>query len=120
GVGKSTLLKIIANLMPVYKGSVLIDGLVPAEAIRQRIIGIKFQKPGLLPWLDVFGNLSLPLELAGMVDDKRVDELLELVGLQNVKNFPTSHLSGGMEQLVSILRSLVLNPRLLLLDEPFS
>ncbi|MDD5696372.1 MAG: ATP-binding cassette domain-containing protein [Candidatus Pacebacteria bacterium] len=120
GVGKSTLLKIIAGLMPIYNGSILIGGLTPKEAIKRRIVGIKFQKSNLLPWRSVLENLLLPLELAGINDKDRAFQLLRLVNLEVISDLRVSQLSGGTEQLISILRSLVLNPELLLLDEPFS
>jgi len=120
GVGKSTLLKIIAGLMPIYNGSILIGGLTPKEAIKRRIVGIKFQKSNLLPWRSVLENLLLPLELAGINDKDRAFQLLRLVNLEVISDLRVSQLSGGTEQLISILRSLVLSPELLLLDEPFS
>lgn len=120
GVGKSTLLKIIAGLMPIYKGSILIDGFTPKVAIEKRIIGVKFQKSNLLLWRNVIENLLLPLELAEMANKDKAYQLLDLVNLKSISHYRISQISGGMEQLISILRSLVLDPELLLLDEPFS
>jgi len=120
GVGKSTLLKIIAGIMPIQEGSIIVDGLAPKEALAQRMIGIKFQKSNLLPWRNVLNNLLLPLELSGINDNDRALELLELVDLKPISDLSISQISGGTEQLLSILRCLMLDPELLLLDEPFS
>lgn len=120
GVGKSTLLKIIAGIMPIQEGSITLNGLSPKEALTKRMVGIKFQKSNLLPWRNVLENLLLPLELSGINDDDRAYELLELVNLKSISNLSISQISGGTEQLLSILRCLILDPELLLLDEPFS
>lgn len=119
GSGKTTLLRVIAGLNDGYKGSVLIDGVSPAAARRSRRIGMSFQQPSLLPWRNVLGNVMLPFEIIGQHDDIRAKELISLAGLSGAQDKQVHQLSGGMRQLVAIIRSLALNPDILLLDEPF-
>ncbi|MCC7547988.1 MAG: ABC transporter ATP-binding protein [Burkholderiales bacterium] len=78
-----------------------------------------FQQPTLMPWASVARNVRLPLDLAGMNAGTRVDEALDLVGLADFANAYPRQLSGGMQMRVSIARALVIEPRLLLMDEPF-
>ncbi len=90
-------------------------------ARRRRLLGFVFQDPVLLPWLDVLGNVRLPLEVArdrgGAHDDP--GDLLRLVGLSGFEHARSWQLSGGMKQRAAIARALVLRPKVLLLDEPF-
>jgi NitT/TauT family transport system ATP-binding protein len=120
GCGKSTLLRILAGLRTPGAGEALLDGQPISQA--QRRIGIVFQKANLLPWRTVYGNLSLPLELAGMLAperDQRTLAMLELIGLEEFADTYPASLSGGMAQRVAIGRALIHDPQVLLLDEPF-
>ena len=121
GCGKSTFLRVASGLLAPAAGSVTLDdapitGPDPA-------IGLVFQEPRLLPWRSVAGNVTYPLELAGWPSERRavrLGELLDLVGLADARDLRPSQLSGGMRQRAAIARALALQPRLLLLDEPFS
>ena len=87
-------------------------------------VGIVFQKPTLLPWLTVRKNVLFPLKHKfgryGAADEKRADELLAMAGLEAFAEKMPDELSGGMQQRVGIVRALLLNPDILLMDEPFS
>src|SRR6267143_205329 len=120
GCGKTTLLKILAGLLPRSAGSVTLRGrLVDGPS---RDIGIVFQDPVLLPWRTVFDNVMLPVQVLGLdraVYGDRARRLLTLVGLTGFEDKYPHELSGGMRQRVAIARSLVHDPSLLLMDEPF-
>lgn len=120
GCGKSTALRLAAGLERPTAGDLTIGDSTPAELVASRQLGVAFQDNALLPWLSVRKNVELPYKLAGRrPDPQRVDELVELVGLSDFAGHRPRQLSGGMRQRVSIARSLVLSPRVLLLDEPF-
>jgi NitT/TauT family transport system ATP-binding protein len=121
GCGKSTILKLVAGLAPVSSGTLLVDGMTPANA--REIVSFIFQDPTLLPWRTVAKNVGLALELDHFPRDARqakIDGLLELVGLSHVAKSYPRQLSGGMKMRVSIARALASKPRILLMDEPFA
>ena len=121
GCGKSTLLRVLAGLIPPDAGSVTIDG-DPVTGPDERV-GLVFQEPRLLAWRTAEQNVRFPLELAGWSaerQERRAEDLLALVGLREFAAAKPSTLSGGTRQRVSIARALALEPRVLLLDEPFS
>jgi NitT/TauT family transport system ATP-binding protein len=120
GCGKSTLLKIIAGIEPLSSGTVVYRG----QAVKrpQRGMGVVFQTPVLLPWLNVLENVLLPirvLRLPRAPAEERARELIALVGLAGFEGKYPLELSGGMQQRVGIARSLIHDPGLLLMDEPF-
>jgi NitT/TauT family transport system ATP-binding protein len=120
GCGKSTLLRIVAGLLRHTGGSVSLDGREVTGA--QTDLGIVFQSPVLLEWRNVLDNVLLQLELRGL-DPKaylaRAHELLAKVGLAEFHDRMPRELSGGMRQRAAIVRALIHDPPLLLMDEPF-
>ncbi|MGE3968644.1 MAG: ABC transporter ATP-binding protein [Dongiaceae bacterium] len=123
GCGKSTIMSIVAGLLEPSTGEVLIDGHPPARAREAHELGIVFQQPVLLPWRTIRANCRLLLEVAGLRSaetETRIQELLELVGLQDFADLHPNQLSGGMRQRAAIARALCLDPLLLLMDEPFA
>jgi NitT/TauT family transport system ATP-binding protein len=121
GCGKSTLLRVLAGLIPPDAGGVTIDG-DPVTGPDERV-GLVFQEPRLLAWRTAEQNVRFPMELAGWSMERqraRSEDLLALVGLREFAAAKPSTLSGGTRQRVAIARALALEPRLLLLDEPFS
>ena len=120
GSGKSTLLRLIAGLLAPDEGTVEVgDRIVDGPDPR---VGLVFQEPRLLPWRNALDNVAYPQELAGRprVDrEARARELMSLVGLAGFEEALPAQLSGGMAQRVALARALTLEPRVLLLDEPF-
>lgn len=121
GSGKSTLLNLAAGFLTSDSGRVLFDGSPVAGPGPDR--GVVFQDPTLFPWLTVAGNVAFGLRSKGL--DKReirarVQQALQLVGLEGVDRHYPHTLSGGMRQRAALARVLVLEPRALLMDEPFS
>lgn len=122
GCGKSTLLRLLSGLMVPTEGQVC--------AFNQRVteprddIGIVFQKPNLLPWLSILDNVLFPLKhkhnFVGDKDRKIASELIDMVGLSDFLSQRPDELSGGMQQRIGIARALLLDPDILIMDEPFS
>ncbi len=120
GCGKSTLLRLMAGVAPVSSGEIRMAGNRVNGPVRG--LGMVFQTPVLLEWRDVLGNVLLPLEImrtTGQDARRRAHELIEMVGLADFKRRLPWELSGGMQQRVAICRALVINPPILLMDEPF-
>jgi NitT/TauT family transport system ATP-binding protein len=120
GCGKTTLLRLAAGLVPVsggtvfYKGS-KVDGLNTS-------VGFVTQDSNLFPWLTALGNVEFPLAIRGMPHAERMEKArywLRLVGLEGFEDHYPSQLSGGMQKRVSIVRTLIYEPSVVLLDEPF-
>lgn len=122
GCGKSTLLECLAGLSSPSAGTVEFEG----QQVRGRVpdgVGVVFQVDASFPWLTVWDNVAFGLKRSKSVDDgeisKRVDYALGFMGLGGFKHAFPAQLSGGMRQRVCIARTLVMQPRLILLDEPF-
>jgi thiamine transport system ATP-binding protein len=122
GCGKTTLLRAIAGLQPLASGRICWDGDdLAAVPPHQRRFGLMFQEYALFPHRDVAGNVAFGLRMAGVGGDerrRRVDEVLELVGLVDLRDRRVAGLSGGEQQRVALARALAVEPRLLMLDEP--
>ena len=120
GCGKSTLMEIVGGLTALSGGEVLID----EEPVRgpHPAVGLVFQQESAFPWRTVLENAEFGLEMHGVGKDERRErsrELVELVGLKGFEDRYPGELSGGMRQRVAIARTLVMNPEVLLMDEPF-
>ncbi|MEY8394818.1 ABC transporter ATP-binding protein [Lachnospiraceae bacterium 45-P1] len=121
GCGKSTLLSLICGLLKPDSGQILLDGRNVSGGDTR--IGYMLQKDHLFQWRTIFSNACLGLEIQKKLDEphkKKVEELLLAYGLQNFADARPSELSGGMRQRAALIRTLALEPDLLLLDEPFS
>jgi NitT/TauT family transport system ATP-binding protein len=120
GCGKSTLLRIVAGLRPASEGAVRVGGNIVRAPIAD--VGMVFQAPILLKWRSIVQNVLLPAELAGKEPRTlraRAGQLLDMAGLKGFGNKLPRELSGGMQQRAALCRALLLDPPLLLMDEPF-
>jgi len=120
GCGKSTLLRIVAGLLKPTGGTVSVGGSPVQGPVKG--IGFVFQKPVLFDWYKVLANILAPVELAGLRKRDYLDKAYELIRLVKLEGFEDKYpkeLSGGMQQRVSIARALILDPEILIMDEPF-
>jgi putative spermidine/putrescine transport system ATP-binding protein len=124
GCGKSTLLRLIAGFEQPEQGSISVDGQdITALPPNRRPTGMVFQSHALWPHMDVFGNIAFGLKLRRVSKPtivRTVFDALDLVGLSSLGSRKPFELSGGQQQRVAIARCLVLEPKILLMDEPFS
>ena len=121
GCGKTTVANLMAGLLPCSEGSVTIDG-VPADPRRHELAFV-FQEPSLWPWRTVRNNIRIGLEIKRVPPheiDRRVTEMVELVGLEGFEDYYPYQISGGMKQRVAIARAFAVDADLILMDEPFA
>ena len=121
GCGKTTLLQLLGGLMNIFSGEILLSGR-PMSGPHPDI-SMVFQKPNLMPWRTVLYNVMLPLRITGVPiaeAKERARRMLHRMGLEAFSNAYPKALSGGMAQRTAVARALVVRPRILLLDEPFS
>lgn len=129
GCGKSTVIRLLNGITPITSGTVTIHGqtfdnnnIVKGEIHKK--MGFVFQCPNLLPWLTVRQNLELPLKIYNLHKNKEyaknIDECLRIINMQEYASMYPGELSGGMRQRVGVMRAMVHNPDILLMDEPFS
>ncbi len=127
GCGKSTLIRMLDDIIKPTSGTIYIDGIeiskttkMPADTLRK--MGFIFQQPNLLPWYTVRQNVALPLKVFGLSGSKwenRIDELIEMVGMKDYAHAYPAEISGGMIQRIGVIRAMVHDPEILLMDEPF-
>jgi NitT/TauT family transport system ATP-binding protein len=121
GCGKTTLLSIIAGLLKPTEGTVLLEN--KAVSTKNSNIGYMLQQDYLFPWKTIEENILLGLKLSKKINEQtktRVLQLLNQIGLKGVENLLPKQLSGGMRQRAALVRTLATEPKLLMLDEPFS
>jgi NitT/TauT family transport system ATP-binding protein len=122
GCGKSTLLNIVSGIDRSYIGEIRIDGKPISQSTNTDRIVI-FQEGALFPWLTVYENVEFGLKVAKLPKNNRRDIVMHYIGLVQLTNFANAfvhQLSGGMKQRVAVARALALNPKILLMDEPFA
>ena len=118
GCGKSTILRLVAGLINPTMGKVTVDDKEVDGPSPDR--GVVFQKPTLFPWLTVENNIGFSLEMQGKLkgNEHKVQRMIDVIGLQKFKDDYPGQLSGGMAQRVALVRTLINEPEILLLDEP--
>ena len=122
GCGKSTLLNLVAGLDPVFEGEIQVDNIPIIDSPNTDRI-VVFQEGALFPWLTVYGNIEFGLAIAKVPKNKRKEKVMKLIEMVQLTNFTHAYihqLSGGMKQRVAIARALALDPKILLMDEPFA
>lgn len=116
GCGKSTILRLISGLILPTSGEIVLNGKKIDKPNEK--IAMVFQKPTLFPWLTVRDNIAFGLKLKNKMNDIKVNDMLELIGLKEFANDYPHQLSGGMAQRVALARAIINEPEILLLDEP--
>ena len=120
GCGKTTLLRIIAGLEKASAGKVFLDGKELVQGTEE--VGLVFQEYALFPWRTTLGNIEMGPEIKGVEKEIRRSKAMEYIKTFNLSGFENRYpreLSGGMKQRVAIARTLIMNPRVVLMDEPF-
>ena len=120
GCGKSTILRLVAGLIQPTLGKVTVNEKEITGPSPER--GMVFQKPTLFPWLTVEKNIAFPLKMQGRLNDangkEKVEHMIHVIGLEGFRDDYPGQLSGGMAQRVALVRTLISQPEILLLDEP--
>ena len=118
GCGKSTMLRLVAGLIKPTTGKLTVNGEEIGEPGPDR--GMMFQKATLFPWLTVYDNIAFSLRMQGKLkgNEDKVEKMIDVIGLQDFRSDYPGQLSGGMAQRVALVRSLINEPEILLLDEP--
>ena len=116
GCGKTTLLRIMAGIERPDEGSITYNG----QPVRIDDVGYVFQDDRLLPWMSALENILFAMKVRGIEDVEIARRYLELVGLESFESYYPHQLSGGMRQRIGICRALAVNPKILLMDEPFA
>jgi NitT/TauT family transport system ATP-binding protein len=122
GCGKSTILNMVAGLVPRSGGEIAIDGRPIVEGAVNRRVGYVFQRDTVFPWRTVEANIGYGLEIAGVPREERTARVRRAIEVAGLSGFDTKFprmLSGGMRQRVALMRTLIMEPEILLMDEPF-
>lgn len=127
GCGKSTIIRMVDDIIKPSSGKITVDGIeynnrksISKDLVKK--LGFIFQLPNLYPWLTVRQNLYLPLKIYGMMDHNHVnyvEDLLDMAGIRDAGNVYPCEISGGMAQRIGVIRGMVHQPKMLMMDEPF-